>query len=219
MSWSQLWRRLRLTKKIAVAIEAESQALMAEEFASRFRGFSTDKCRAAMRALYDEVFVFSISVSDKPFVTFDIRAICWNLKSEARSGRRRSIHHEGMPHRIFRWIRKRKALILQIKVRLLQNIYLRCRAHETATSVTGFEGDHTISAEQECTGVYMPSVGIVVRRKDDSRVEGNMDIWWSQLSIWPCVVCQREWMWIPWDCLEYFVTRMFSCHQYVYHGR
>jgi hypothetical protein len=27
------------------AIE-ESQALMAEEFASRFRGFSTDKCRA-----------------------------------------------------------------------------------------------------------------------------------------------------------------------------
>jgi hypothetical protein len=55
---------------------------MAEEFTRpRFRGFSTDKCRAAMRALYDEVFVFSISAfPDKPFVTFDIRAICWNLK-------------------------------------------------------------------------------------------------------------------------------------------
>jgi hypothetical protein len=188
--------------------------------ASRFRGFSTDKCRAAMRALYDEVFVFSISAfPDKPFVTFDIRAICWNLKSEARSGRRRSIHHEGMPHRIFRWIRKRLSSF-RIKVRLLQNIYLRCRAHETSQALPAFEGDR----HNQCMN---KNAQVSICRRLGSLCGGRMIRAWRAIwtfgglpaSIWPCVVCQREWMWIPWDCLEYFVTRMFSCHQYVYHGR
>jgi hypothetical protein len=62
------------------------------------------------------------------------------------------------------------------KVRLLQK-YLsteRTKLHKHRL----LKAIATISAhEQECTGVYMPSVGIVVRRR--SRVEGNMDIWWS----------------------------------------
>jgi hypothetical protein len=91
-------------KKIAVAIEAESQALMAEEF-TRLASEDSLPTNAVPRCVHymTRCSFFSISAfPDKPFVTFDIRAICWNLKSEARSGRRRSIHHEGMPHRIFR---------------------------------------------------------------------------------------------------------------------
>jgi hypothetical protein len=76
-----------------------------------------------------------------------------------------------------------EALILQIKSTATSKIIIYDveRTETAAQALPAFlKAITTISAhQQECTGVYMPSVGIVVRRKDDSRVEGNMDIWWS----------------------------------------
>jgi hypothetical protein len=70
-----------------------------------------------------------------------------------------------------------EALILQIKKVATKNNYLRCRADgNSRNALPAFEGDHHNQCPSTRTGVYMPSVGIVVRRKDDSRVEA---IWTS----------------------------------------
>jgi hypothetical protein len=93
--------------------------------------------------------------------------------------------------------------ILQIKKVLLQNNYLRCRAHgNSCTSFTGFwrRSPQSVPINKNAQ-VYMPSVGIVVRRKDDSRVE-VMDIWWSpafNLTVW---FANENGCALSWDCIE-----------------
>jgi hypothetical protein len=120
-----------------------------------------------------------------------------------------------MPHRIFRWIRKRKALILQMR---FKNSYLRCRAHGNRfTALPALKAITTISAS---TRMHRCLYAVGWDRGAEEgwfARGGNMDIWSPSFQS-DRVVCQREWMWIPWDCLEYFVTRVFL-PPICYHGR
>jgi hypothetical protein len=119
---------------------------------------------------------------------------------------------------IFRWIRK-QALILQIKKYGYFRIFIYDVERTKTSQAAGFWRRSPQSVPMN------KNAQVSICRRLGSLCGGDRAwraIWTFgglPASIWPCVVCQREWMWIPWDCLEYFVTRMFSCHQYVYHGR